>query len=404
MNNLKDQVVVVTDVRCQTGRIAALDFARAGADVAIIDLDPKTVCEVAQEIEALGRRALPICTNMLEWSEIQAAIARVILTFSRIDILYNNMGIHVPMGVSYTADPDLDWDLEWNWMIGARLKAALFCCKAVLGIMRAQNRGRIINVAPCQEHNADEILMPHSIFKAGVVGMTKNLANQVTDYNIRVNAICPSDVNIRVLDPDHYGSMARLLTPQKNTQVVYPEKKPEDNPLENVQDVSQNFRDLPEEPDNDAYEIEEIRSVLPLFTEDVSFVTGYCHEISQTRTSGDPWAIRSNSEIAGDGTKAIIEYTAPAHLGSWTNVLHGGVVSTLLDEAMGLVGTASFKQAAFTAALEVRFRNPTPVCTNLIIEAHRTKMSRKLLNVDASIALEDGTICATGRGKMMPAA
>lgn len=404
MNNLKDQVAVVTDVRCQTGRIAALDFAKMGADVAIIDLDPKTVSEVAQEIEALGRRALPICTNMLEWSEIQAAIARVISTFSRIDILYNNMGIHVPMGVLYTEDPDLDWDLEWNWMIGARLKGALFCCKAVLDIMRAQNRGRIINVAPCQEHNTEGILMPYSIFKAGVVSMTKNLANQVTDYNIRVNAICPSDVNIPMLDPDYYGSLARSLASEKETQVVSLEKKPDNNPLENVLDVSQNFRYPQEVPDNDAYEIEEIRSVLPLFTEEISLVTGYCHEISQTSTSGNPWGMQNASEVAEDGAKAIIEYTSPAHLGGWTNVLHGGVVSTLLDEAMALVGTASFKRAAFTAALEVRFRNPTPVCTNLIIEAYRTKMSRRLLDVEASLALEDGTICATGRGKIMPAA
>ena len=183
--NLKDQIVVVTGVGHSAGKTAALDFAKAGSDIALIDFDPRTTAETAEEIEALGRRALPICTDILEWSEVQAAMAQVVSEFSRIDILFNNMDITETTEVSQMGEPDLDWDLGWNWMIGAKLKGAFFCCKAVLDTMRAQNRGKIINVAPIQHDNTEGMLMPYSVSKAGVISMTKNLASEVRDYKPR---------------------------------------------------------------------------------------------------------------------------------------------------------------------------------------------------------------------------
>ena len=379
--NLKDQIVVVTGVGHGTGKTAALDFAKAGANVALIDFDPRTTTETAEEIEALGRRALPICTDILDWSEVNAAMAQVTSEFSKIDILFNNMDITEAMEMTQTDEPDLDWDLGWNWMIGSRLKGAFFCCKAVLDTMRAQNSGRIINVAPIQHNNTEGMLMPYSVSKAGVISMTKNLANEVIDYDIRVNAITPADIEMPVFGDKLYQPIAHLFVQNEERETP-----------------------KPQEQDSNTEHLEEIRSVLPLFTENSTFVTGYCHEVSGTRSAGNPWGVRGVPEINEDGAKVTIEYTPPAHFGGWANVLHGGVISTLLDEAIGLVGMASFKNAAFTASLEIRFRNPAPTCTKLIISADRTKMSRKLINVDARLALEDGTVCATGSGKVMLAA
>ena len=378
--NLKDQTVVVTGVGHGTGKTIALDFAKAGANVALIDFDPRTTTETAEKIEAFGRRALPICTDILDWSEVDAAMAQVTSEFSKIDILFNNMDITEPMEMSHTDEPDLDWDLGWNWMIGSRLKGAYFCCKAVLDTMRAQNSGRIINVAPIQHDNTEGMLMPYSVSKAGVISMTKNLANEVSDYDIRVNAITPADIEMPIFGDKLYQPIAHLFVPKEERE-----------------------KSLQEQESNTEH-LEEIQSVLPLFTENSTFVTGYCHEVSGTRSTGNPWGVRGVPEINEDGAKVTIEYTPPAHFGGWANVLHGGVISTLLDEAIALVGMASFRNAAFTASLEIRFRNPAPTCTKLIISADRTKMSRKLINVDASLALEDGTVCATGIGKVVLAA
>ena len=81
--------------------------------------------------------------------------------------------------------------------------------------------------------------------------------------------------------------------------------------------------------------------------------------MSGTRSSGNPWGVRGVPEINEDGAKVTIEYTPPAHFGGWANVLHGGVISTLLDEAIALVGMASFRNAAFTASLEIRIPEPS---------------------------------------------
>ena len=384
--NLKDQIVVVTGVASETGRTAALDFAKAGADVALIDFDPRMTAEIAQEVEALGRRSLPICTDILEWSEVKAAMEQVVSEFSKIDILFNNMEVTESVETSHTEEPDLDWDLAWNWMIGAKLKGAFFCCKAVLDTMRAQNRGKIINVAPIQHNNTDGMLMPYSVSKAGVISMTKNLANEVSAYDIRVNAITPADIEMPIFGDKLYHPVAHLLASQVEKGI--PEaREPE-----------------AKEPGSNSEHLEEIRSVLPLFTENVAFVTGYCHEVSGVRSSGNPWGVRGVPEINKNGARVTIEYTPPAHFGGWANVLHGGVISTLLDEAIALVGMASFRNAAFTASLDIRFRSPVPTCTKLIISADRTKMSRKLINVDANLALEDGTVCATGIGRVVLAA
>ena len=381
--NLKDKFAVVTGVGSDIGKNAALDLAKAGADVALIDFDTKITSEIAEDIKALGQRALPICADVLEWESAKDALAQILSEFPRIDILFNNMGISGPLLSSHSEEPDLDWDLGWNWVIGARLKGAFFCCKAALEPMKAQNYGRIVNVAPIQNSEDESMLMPYSVSKASVVSMTKNLANEVSAYNIRVNAITPTVVETPILGDKAYQPLAPNL--------VIPEEVTEKTGWIRQEDS--------------AGHQEEIASLLPLFTsEEVTFITGYCHDVSGPHSSPNPFGVRGVPTIDEDGAKITIEYTPPAHVGSWENVLHGGVISTLLDEAIILVGMASFRNAAFTASLEIQFHNPAPTCTKLIISANRTKMSRKIINVEANLALEDGTVCATGTGKVMCAA
>lgn len=379
--NLKDQIVVVTGVEYGTGKTAALDFAQAGADVALIDFNPRVIAETATEIEALGRRVLPLCTNMLEWTEIKAAMAQVVSEFSRIDILFNNMDVTESMETSYVEEPDLDWDLGWNWMIGERLKAVFFSCKAVLDTMRAQNYGRIINVSPIQKNNTDPKMLPYSVSKAGIIDMTKNLANEASGYDIRVNAVVSADIDIPIFGDKTYQALAPLVA--SNTETEAPKLRKQEKR---------------------ARHLETIRSLLPLFTKNDTFVTGYCHEVSGAPPSVNPWGVQGIPQISEDGAEATIEYMPSAFFSNWADILHGGVISSLLDEAMCLVGMASFRNPTFTASLEIRFLKPTPTHTKLIISAHRTKMSRKLVNVDASLALEDGTVCATGKGKVLLAA
>ena len=116
----------------------------------------------------------------------------------------------------------------------------------------------------------------------------------------------------------------------------------------------------------------------------------------------NPFGFQVKPEIIGDGASVRIECTPAEHLQGWANILHGGILSTLLDEAITYVGIGTFDQPAVTAQLEVRFRNPAPTGVKLRVCAERTKISKRLIEAKAEVRLSDGTLIATGTGKVVP--
>ncbi len=116
----------------------------------------------------------------------------------------------------------------------------------------------------------------------------------------------------------------------------------------------------------------------------------------------NPFGLRVKPEIRDGGALVHIECTPPEHLQGWADILHGGILSTLLDEAITYVGISTFGQHAVTAQLEVRFRNPAPTRAKLFVSAERTKVSRRLIEAKAEVRLKDGTLIATGTGKVVP--
>ena len=116
----------------------------------------------------------------------------------------------------------------------------------------------------------------------------------------------------------------------------------------------------------------------------------------------NPFGFQVKPEIIGDGASVRIECTPAEHLQGWANILHGGILSTLLDEAITYVGIGTFDQPAVTAQLEVRFRNPAPTAVKLFVSAERTKVSKRLVEAKAEVTLGDGTLIATGAGKVVP--
>ena len=116
----------------------------------------------------------------------------------------------------------------------------------------------------------------------------------------------------------------------------------------------------------------------------------------------NPFGLQVKPEIKDAGASVRIECTPSEHLQGWADILHGGILSTLLDEAITYVGISTFKQHAVTAQLEVRFRNPAPTRVKLFVCAERIKVSRRLVEAKAEVTLSDGTLIATGTGKVVP--
>ena len=116
----------------------------------------------------------------------------------------------------------------------------------------------------------------------------------------------------------------------------------------------------------------------------------------------NPYGLQVNPEVIDSGAAVHIECTPPEHMQGWANILHGGIISTLLDEAITHIGIGTYNGPAVTAQLEVRFRKPAPTGVKLYVSAERIKVSRRLIEAKAEIKLSDNTVIATGIGKVMP--
>lgn len=162
-------------------------MARAGADVAIADVDAKTGAKTAEEIRAAGRDSLFVPCDVTGKDQVQEMIRRVAEKFGRLDVGVNNAGIGI-LG----ADEELD-QADWDKVIAVNLTGTFLCAQAeARQFLRQQPvEGKIINIASMSATIAN-CNASYNASKAGVVQMTKMLAAEWGRYNVNVNCISPS--------------------------------------------------------------------------------------------------------------------------------------------------------------------------------------------------------------------
>ncbi len=187
--DLPGQVALVTGAARGLGRAISLALAHAGADVALGLKDRDADGGLAAEIEALGRRALPLQMDVSKPNQIFQAIADAATHFSRLDILVNNAGIAPGNRAEDVSEGDFDATLAVN------LKGTFFASQAAGRIMIRQQRGCIINLSS----QAGFIALPeesvYCMTKAGIAHLTKCLAVEWGKHNIRVNGVAPTFIH-----------------------------------------------------------------------------------------------------------------------------------------------------------------------------------------------------------------
>jgi len=192
--DLNGKKALVTGGAVGIGRGCAVGLAKAGADVAIVDVNEAAGAKTADEIRAMGRQSVFIRCDVARRDQIQDMVGRAVRQFGRLDIAVNNVGIAI-LG----ADEEVRQE-DWDKVIAVNLTGVFLCAQAEARQMIRQQptEGKIINIASMSATIAN-CNASYDASKAGVVHMTRTLAAEWGRFNINVNCISPS----YVLTPMH---------------------------------------------------------------------------------------------------------------------------------------------------------------------------------------------------------
>lgn len=190
--SLAGKVALVTGGSRGIGRAIALAFADAGADIIVSSRKLPDLEKVADEIKGLGRRSLAVAAHNAKMEDLRNLVAKVKGEFGRIDILVNNAAVNPVMSsVLEMEEPPFDLIMNVN------VKGYYFLSQAAARMMVEQGGGVIINISSVGGISPDKGLGPYCISKAAIIMMTKHMALELGEHNIRVNAIAPGIVKTR---------------------------------------------------------------------------------------------------------------------------------------------------------------------------------------------------------------
>ena len=193
---LENQVALITGGTSGIGEATALLFAREGARIAITGRNEKRGHSVTEAILQAGGKAIFLHSDVRKAAECERAVRETTSTFGRLDVLFNNAGIFYPHDTLECSEQ------EWDEQIDINLKGTFLMSKAALPGMIAQRRGVIINNSSGWGIVGGDKAVAYCASKGGVVLMTKAMAIDHGRQGIRVNCICPGDVETPMLPQD----------------------------------------------------------------------------------------------------------------------------------------------------------------------------------------------------------
>jgi 3-hydroxybutyrate dehydrogenase len=191
---LEDKVAVVTGGASGIGREIARTFARAGAKLAIFDLDAAGAERAAADINREGGQALAVAVDVTSEHQVDAGMAAVVGAYGRIDVLVSNAGIQIIAPLEDLAFAD------WKRLLAIHLDGAFLCTRAALRQMYRQGGGSIIYMGSVHSKEASVLKAPYVTAKHGLVGLAKVVAKEGAKHGVRANVICPGFVRTPLAD------------------------------------------------------------------------------------------------------------------------------------------------------------------------------------------------------------
>ena len=185
MSQLANQIAVVTGAGRGIGRAIALRFAGAGADVVCVSRTADNSSKVAQEVQALGRRAWAHAVDVADAAAVTAATEKILAEAGRVDILVNNAGVTRDGLLMRMSEAD------WDAVLNTNLKGAFLFTKALSRSFLKQRAGRIINISSVIGLIGNAGQANYAASKAALLGFTKSVAREFASRGITVNAVAP---------------------------------------------------------------------------------------------------------------------------------------------------------------------------------------------------------------------
>ncbi len=195
MDRLKNKVAIITGGGSGIGRASCLLFAREGAKVVVADYIPDGGNETVRQIKSVNGEASFVLTDVSKSTDVQNMIATTVKTYGRVDILFNNAGIEGPSAKLGNYKEE-----DWDRVIAIDLTAVYLGIKYVLPEMMKQGGGVILSTASVAGLVGFPGSGAYAAAKAGVINMTRMVALEYADKNIRVNCICPGIIETPMVD------------------------------------------------------------------------------------------------------------------------------------------------------------------------------------------------------------
>jgi NAD(P)-dependent dehydrogenase (short-subunit alcohol dehydrogenase family) len=192
---LRDKIAIVTGAASGIGRATALRFATEGARLVLNDIDLEGLETVATQA---GRDQTRAVTGSVAQEDTARRLAEeAVSAFGRIDVLINNAGVHFVRDITEMTVE------EWDRLMDINLKSMFLCCKHVIPYMLGQKSGSIVNLASISSFVGQEMegasTFAYNITKAGALQLTKSLASRYATEGIRVNCVCPGNVETNIV-------------------------------------------------------------------------------------------------------------------------------------------------------------------------------------------------------------
>jgi NAD(P)-dependent dehydrogenase (short-subunit alcohol dehydrogenase family) len=197
MSRLDGRVALVTGAASGIGAGIAIAFAREGADIVVADkVDADKAADVLEAIKGHGREALFVQADVSDEASVREMADEALGHFGRVDILVNNAGIFTE---SLLETMPID---DWDRVVNTNLRGTFLCTRMLIGQMLQRGEGRIINIASQLGQVGGSSVAHYSASKAGVIGLTKALAREVSQRGVLVNAIAPGPIETPLLDSE----------------------------------------------------------------------------------------------------------------------------------------------------------------------------------------------------------